>query len=82
MNHEKPTSPYNKGAPLHQEKPELFLWLVGVTFHKVGSVYKFNIMNIWHELAANSMQKLLVWVTHMSYLTNDLQKTLKFLLDS
>ena len=46
MNHEKPTSPYNKGVPLHQEKPELFLWLVGVTFHKVGSVYKFNIMNI------------------------------------
>ena len=35
---------------------------------------KFNITNIWHELAASSMLKILVWVTQMNYMIKDLPK--------
>ena len=38
----------------------LFLWLEGATFHWVVVGYKFNIINIWHELAASLMKKVLV----------------------
>ena len=38
----------------------------------VASGYKFNIMNIWHELAASSMLKILVWITQMNYMTKNL----------
>ena len=69
----KLTSSFNNGEKFHQKKPVLFLWLEGATIHWVASGYKFNIMNMWHELGPSSMLKMLVWVTSMA---KDLPKTL------
>ena len=51
-----------KSQPFHEimvgwfiKEPVLFLWFEGATFHYVVVGYKFNIMNIWHELAASLM---------------------------
>ena len=51
-----------KNQPFHvvmvgkfMKEPVLFLWLEGATFHCVVVGCKFNIMNIWHELAASLM---------------------------
>ena len=42
------------------KKPVLFYWSEGATIYWVTSCYKFNIMNILHDLVARSMLKILV----------------------
>ena len=58
------------------KKPVLFVWLDGATFNWVVVGYKFNIMNIWHELAASLNVKDISMSNTMNYMTKDLPKTI------
>ena len=53
------------------KKPVLFLSLEGVTVHWFVVGCMFNIINIWHKLAASLMKKILLGVTQ----SNDKRST-------
>ena len=54
------------------KNPGLLMWFKEASLHWVASGYNFNLMNTWHELAASSMLKMLVWKTQINYMTKDL----------